>query len=305
MPTAYNINPTPFGNQTAGADPADQEVQSLKEQMARAGLTPEELNALRLITTASGSPEAAAVRDVATSAKAKLMRSLGLTDDEAGNAAFSQYLQRHAQTIATGDLSPTPAAQPANARAAQQMDTTAQIKDFIARMSAPVVDAQGRITDPILKQLATIGYNGGMNAAGDRGIAGGAASSQAAAMAQQTGLPYLQQRQSLAAQGLGLLNNNTLTSEQLAQNAYGLNLQAQGLNNQLALGQYGQQVQGAQGVGSIIGGGLGALVGGLATAGNPAGIGAGLTAGASIGGGIAGQAIAPPKLGSFKPYSAS
>lgn len=229
-----------------------------------------------------------------------------------GNETFkSGKLAPGAKPAAAGPTGPTAADQANAARTQQRGDVTKQIQDFINRMNQPSVGPDGKIIDPVVKQLATMGMNTGMQGANDRGIAGGAASSAGRAMAEANSLPYLQQKNQLAQQGIGMLANQQASNEsldqgleRLRQGAYGLDLTAKGMNDQQQMNAYGQKVAGAQGIGGMIGGAIGGIGAGIFSGGNPAAIGAGLSAGASIGGGIGGQtAGSAPSLAPYKPYT--
>lgn len=130
-----------------------------------------------------------------------------------------------------------------------------EIQDFYQRMSAPVVDANGNYTEPVAAQLAQMGRNEAGRAASNQGIEGGTAlGSGMASLVMGNVNPWLMQRQGLAQQALGMLSNNALSKEQLAQGWGRLSLEGQG-------SQYNQAQNQAQGMGSAVGGAIGSIWG--------------------------------------------
>lgn len=248
---------------------------------------------------------------------AQVAQATGLSPDDADRLIGFGHAQQHGQTaqwMETVGNDPknqnlvnavqsgagqggAAAVDPAVARRA---DITRQLQQFADMLAQPVVGPDGRPTDPIVKQLAQIGTSAGIRSANQSGIQGGAATSIGEASAMQNALPYLQQRQSLQAQALGMIKNDALTNEQLDQGAYGLGLQSQQLNNQVAMGNYNNQVNNAQSIGGTILGALGTGVG--AYLGNPQ---LGAQIGTGLGGALGGMTVRQPSLGSVKPYGAS
>lgn len=248
---------------------------------------------------------------------AKLRAALGLQNDKdwgdftqamyaVNKGKGDEFLRKYADEtgLQLGDIQATQeeAKGPTPGDIDQRAAITRQIQDFYNRMNAPVTDAAGNITEPIVKQLAMIGRNMGLQKSSSAGIQGGAASLAAAAAAQANSLPYLQQRASLAAGANQLLQNGQMGYEQLNQGAYGLNLRAQDMENEQQQALYNQRVGQGQGLGSTLGGVLGAVGG--AFLGNPQmGAQLGTSLGGSIGGQVAGAKTPTPK--SYRPYTGS
>jgi hypothetical protein len=196
-----------------------------------------------------------------------------------------------------GQQGPTPEDQERNA-------LTKWIQDFTTEMSRDVGPG-----DPMFDSLQRLGASRasmGVGASGirvGRGGLGELAIQQGAMNATQ---PYLMQRKQMAQQGLGMLDQRDRGIEQLRQGAYGLNLQQQALDNNIAMQKYGQQADAAGGVGGTIGGILGGVAGGIATiatGGAAAPLIPGLIAGgSSIGAGIGQSSVRRPGLQSPRPY---
>lgn len=165
---------------------------------------------------------------------------------------------------------------------------TSRIEEFVNMLQ----QAPG-MNDPVYAGLVNAGRAEAGRWMGQSGVRGGLADLASAEAAQRTALPYLANRQNLAASGLGLLNQREMGLGQLDQNWAQLNLQAQQMNNQNAMAEFAQQKNNAQATGSTIGGALGlgaGLVATAATGGAAAPLIAPLTAGGSaLGGGIGGM----------------
>lgn len=172
-----------------------------------------------------------------------------------------------------------------------------QLQEFAKRMMDTSVDENGNSTDSLVNQLAKMGQSQGLQGASNRGIQGGVATQIGLASAQQSAMPYLQQKNALGLQALGMVNNASATTESLAQDAAGLNLTAQRQANDVSLGAYNQKVNAAQGawgtVGAIGGGILGAYAGNSK---------AGATMGSNLLGGLGGSGVPRPNLQSPRPY---
>lgn len=111
--------------------------------------------------------------------------------------------------------------------------------------------------DPVMRQLQHSGQQAAGMASGRAGISArsGLAGVQAASVTQANVLPYLQQRQQLYSQGLGLLNQRDLGLGALEQGW-------QQLQNSQANAAWAAQQNQNQALGSALGTGLGAVVGG-------------------------------------------
>ena len=166
--------------------------------------------------------------------------------------------------------------------------------------------------DPVFQSLINAGRSAGQYAAGRAGVASneGLGLRGVAAAATQATTPYLQSRQQLAQGYMGLANQRDLGLGNLAlgrdqltlqgqqmQDQFGL--QAQAMQNQIALANWQQQQTQAQGLGALLGAGVGAL----GFLGGPALGAATMPLGASLGGGLGGMigGGAAPSLGSYTP----
>jgi len=176
----------------------------------------------------------------------------------------------------------------------QRAAITAQIQDFYKRMTMPVTDAAGNITEPVVKQLATIGRSMGLQGASGSGIQGGAASAAGSASAMSNALPYLQQRASLAAGANQLLQNGQLGYEASNQGLMDLNRRAQEMQNDVTQANYQNSVNRAQGTASTLGG----VVGALAEFG--LGIPGATKIGTNLAASLGGQTVAPPTYAPYK-----
>ena len=141
----------------------------------------------------------------------------------------------------------------------ERAQLTDWIKNFTQSLGRPV-----DMNDPVFASLSNLGAaRASMNVGASgvrvgRGGLGELAVQQGAMNAVQ---PYLQQRQQMLQQGLGMLDTRDRGLESLRQGAYGLNLQQQQMQNNINQQMYGQQADAAGGVGGTIGGWLGALAG--------------------------------------------
>lgn len=173
------------------------------------------------------------------------------------------------------------------AAADQRTGITNQIQAFVNSMLGPMDP-----NDPVHKGLVQMGTNAAQASAGRGGLSGrsGLAGTQAASVAQANALPYLQARSSLGLQAQGLLNNRDLGLGQLNQDWAKFMTDR---NDRIAGLQAGAQQQQNSMIGSLIGGGLGAL----GFIGGPALGSATMGAGASLGGSIGGGFSRPPQYG--------
>lgn len=214
-----------------------------------------------------------------------------------GTASDVLGIQSYEQMKEASQQGPTPEDQERNA-------LTKWIQDFTTEMSRDVGPG-----DPMFDSLQRLGASRasmGVGASGvrvGRGGLGELAVQQGAMNATQ---PYVMQRKQMAQQGLGMLDQRDRGIEQLRQGAYGLSLQQQALDNNIAMQKYGQQADAAGGVGGTIGGILGGVAGGIATiatGGAAAPLIPGLIAGgSSIGAGIGQSSVQRPGLQSPRPY---
>lgn len=163
---------------------------------------------------------------------------------------------------------------------------TNQLQRYFEMLNSPVMDAQGNYTDPLAKQLVATGVNTGQQEAARRGIGGPMGSAAAATSANTALQPYLAQRVQLAGQALQLISSRDIALEDQRQGAYKLELERQGMLNDIAGQQWAADKNSAQGIGGAILGTIGGVVGGIY--GGPMGATAGASAGTSLGGGIGG-----------------
>lgn len=192
----------------------------------------------------------------------------------------------------------------------QQPDEQARISDWIRQFTEEMSRNVGP-GDPMFDSLSKLGAARASMVVGQSGVRvgrgglGELAIQQGAMNATQ---PYVMQRKQMAQQGLGMMANYSNDVERLKQGAAGLQMQATGLNNQLAMQQFGQQQDAAGGVGGAIGGALGALGGGIATVatgGAAAPIIPGLIAGgAQAGAGFGQMSVPRPSMQTYRPYGA-
>lgn len=186
----------------------------------------------------------------------------------------------------------------------ERQDLTNWITQFTQSLGRPL-----DMNDPVFASLSKMGAaraSMGVGASGIRVGRGGLGEAAIQQGANNAVTPYLQQRQSMYQQGLGMLDSRNRGLEQLRQGAYGLNLQQQQMQNQVNAQMYGQQADAAGGTGGMWGGALGALAGvgaTIATGGAAAGAIPGLIAGGSqIGAGLGQQSVARPQYTAPRPY---
>lgn len=139
----------------------------------------------------------------------------------------------------------------------ERQDLTNWITQFTQSLGRPL-----DMNDPVFASLSKMGAaraSMGVGASGIRVGRGGLGEAAIQQGANNAVTPYLQQRQSMYQQGLGMLQNAAVSNEQLRQGKYALNLQQQQMQNQVNQQMYGQQADAAGGVGGAVGGFLGAL----------------------------------------------
>lgn len=148
----------------------------------------------------------------------------------------------------------------------QNEDT--QRSSLTDRISQYVKGLQGDVSpdDPVMKGLTAAGVDAGQKAYGmsGSGFGGGYEGRLSAAAAQRAALPYLQQRQQLAAQGMGLLNQRDIGLGQLSQGANQLQMQREQMQHQQSMENFAARQQEQMAPWSAIGGILG-LGGGIAS----------------------------------------
>jgi hypothetical protein len=170
----------------------------------------------------------------------------------------------------------------ANEEARVRGDITTNIQKFIDGLGA---DAAGtkRMQDLIARkaqaQQGASASRAGLGSVGSGGVGGGLSEMGRASIAGDLNTKYDLQRQGLQAQAMGLLNQRDLGLSQL-------DLQYTQLQNQQAEAQWAAQKNQAQGIGSAIGAGVGAL----GFIGGPALGAATMGAGSALGGGLGGLA---------------
>lgn len=214
-------------------------------------------------------------------------------------------------------VSDVPPGHPSAPKPAENLDPILKaIQAEYDRLSGPV-----GTKDLTFNSLVNAGRTAGQYAAGRAGIssAEGLGLRGVGAAATQAAMPYLTERQRMAQQYLALGSQRDLglagltqqrdaltLQAQMAQDQFGL--QATALQNQIAAAKWQSQLEQAQGLGGLIGGGIGAL--GYAIPGIGAMLGPITTQmGAGLGGAIGGMSLGGngPSLGSYtqgRPYSA-
>jgi hypothetical protein len=189
----------------------------------------------------------------------------------------------------------------ANPQAAPAPDENAAVMARIKAFTDELARAPG-MDDPVFAGLIGAGRAAASQSIGQTGIRGGLADLATAQMAQKTALPYLQQRQSLRAQGLGMQSQQGLGMDAADRGWASLDLQAQQMKAGEAEKMWAQQQNQGQSVGSAIGGalglGAGVLAAGLSGGALAPAIPAFAAGGSAIGGGIGGQSATP-----YKPYN--
>lgn len=193
---------------------------------------------------------------------------------------------------------------PVDPREAERGNLTKWITEFTQSMGRPV-----DMNDPVFASLSNMGSARASMGVGQSGIRVGRGGLGEAAIQQGANAavtPYLQQRQSMYQQGLGMLDSRQRGIEQLQQGAYGLNLQQQQMRNGINQQQYGQAADAAGGAGGIWGGVLGGLAGaGLAAAtggATAAAIPGMIQGGSQLGAGIGAGGVQRPQYQSPRPY---
>lgn len=245
---------------------------------------------------------------------AKIGLDVSFLDTDRSDAAWKSAYDSFQWRDKPGAPAPAPKPGPAAAASTPASPATDDILKDIHNEYLRLSGAPGN--DPIYQSFLNAGRSAGQTAAGSAGVNSreGLGLRGVAGAAAQATMPYMQQRQALAQSYLGLGNQRDLGLQQLTlgRDQLGLQaeqmrdnmaLQAQALKNQVALANWQNQSQVAQGVGSLVGAGVGAL----GFLGGPA-VGAITTPmGASLGAGIGGMAVGAPTLGSYAPrgsYSA-
>ena len=208
-----------------------------------------------------------------------------------------------------GDLTPPgqPEAPQQDPNEVERQNLTKWMTEFTQSLGRPL-----DMNDPVYASLSNLGAaraSVGVRSNGLRVGRGGLGELAVQQGAMNAALPYAQQRQQMLQQGLGALDQRDRGIESLRQNAYGLNLQQQQMQNMVNQQMYGQQADSAGGVGGAIGGALGALgtagiamipgVGpAIATAAGPGLI----KGGSSIGAGFGMNSVQRPTYSAPRPY---
>lgn len=179
---------------------------------------------------------------------------------------------------------PGEALMPGAGRGAGPDQWLAMLQAFFAEMNKPL-----DLNDPLVQNILTGARTSAMSDAASRGIHGGYSTAMGERAYIDAAAQQQMQRKQLGLQALGM---GLPGSIQQAENQYGADMNS-----------YLKQQRGAQGIGGLIGGGLGAL-GGFAL-GGPAGAAGGFQLGSNIGAGIGGQfggGGPPPSYGGRRPY---
>lgn len=195
---------------------------------------------------------------------------------------------------------------------APQQDPNEVERQNLTKWMTEFTQSLGRpldMNDPVFASLSKLGAaraSMGVGASGVRVGRGGIGELGIQQGAMNAALPYAQQRQQMLQQGLNALDQRDRGIESLRQNAYGLDLQRQQMQNNVTQQMYGQQADSAGGTGGVVGGALGALAGigaTIATGGAAAGAIPGLIAGGSqIGAGLGQQSVQRPQFAAPRPY---
>lgn len=198
--------------------------------------------------------------------------------------------------------------QSAQPQGPQGPDPRAQLTDRISRF----VEALGQpigMENPIFASLVNMGRSRASQQVGASGVRVGRGGLGELAIQQgvnQSVTPYLQQREQMQMQGLGLLNNMQISDEQLAQGAYQLEMQRQQIDNNAAMQRYATGKDQAGGLGGTFGALGGAALGTIltaATGGAAAPAIPGLISGGSaVGAGWGQMGVQAPRLPSMRPY---
>ena len=217
---------------------------------------------------------------------------------QAGRQLFDGYRAKAKEKAAMSQP------QPVDPREAERGNLTKWITEFTQSMGRPV-----DMNDPVFASLSNMGSARASMGVGQSGIRVGRGGLGEAAIQQGANnavTPYLQQRQQMYRQGLGMLDGRQRGIEQLQQGAYGLNLRQQQMQNGINQQMYGQQADQAGGQGGIWGGVLGGLAGaGLAVAtggATAAAIPGMIQGGSQLGAGIGMGGVQRPQLSTPRPY---
>lgn len=186
----------------------------------------------------------------------------------------------------------------------ERQNLTKWMTEFTQSLGRPL-----DMNDPVYASLSNLGAaraSMGVRSNGLRVGRGGLGELAVQQGAMNAAMPYAQQRQQMLQQGLNALDQRDRGIESLRQNAYGLDLQRQQMQNNVTQQMYGQQADSAGGTGGVVGGALGALAGigaTIATGGAAAGAIPGLIAGGSqIGAGLGQQSVRRPQFAAPRPY---
>lgn len=181
----------------------------------------------------------------------------------------------------------------------RRADITNQLQAFVDELRRDV-----DMSDPVFAGLIRAGQAEAGAAINQSGVRGGLADLTTAEAAQRNALPYLAQRRQMLQQGLGMLSNRDISLEQLDQGWNEINMKRTAAENQLAMQQWAEGKNKAQGIGAAIGGGVG-LVGGLIATGVTAGSAAPLVPALVAGGSALGGGIGGMTAGEYRPKSYS
>lgn len=242
-----------------------------------------------------------------------LMKQYGIAySDLAVSATDPSRWAQIEQNMRTQSVTQTgPRAQPQAPEQTQQ-DPNEVERQNLTKWMTEFTQSLGRpldMNDPVFASLSKLGAaraSMGVGASGVRVGRGGIGELGIQQGAMNAALPYAQQRQQMYQQGLGALDQRDRGIESLRQNAYGLNLQQQQMQNMVNQQMYGQQADSAGGTGGVVGGALGALTGigaTIATGGAAAGAIPGLISGGSkIGAGAGMGSVRRPTYSAPRPY---
>jgi hypothetical protein len=220
---------------------------------------------------------------------------------------INQQMRTQAVTGVGPRAAPQAAAEPVDPREAERANLTKWITEFTQSMGRPV-----DMNDPVFASLSNMGSARASMGVGQSGIRVGRGGLGEAAIQQGANAavtPYLQQRQQMYQQGLGMLDQRQQGIERLQQGAQGLEMQRIAMQNGINQQMYGQQADAAGGVGGAVGGAIGTL-GGLALNFIP-GVGPALSAaatpllasgGAKLGAGAGMGSVQRPTYQSPRPY---
>lgn len=182
------------------------------------------------------------------------------------------------------------------ANEARKADVTAQLQSFVDGLNRPIQNPDGSYADSVAQQLARAGASQAGSAARNQGLTGGITVAAAQQGTQAALLPYLQQRESMKQQGLGMLANRDASLEQMQQGWQSLDLQRTQLEDQRAMNEWAGQQNEAQGTWGAVGAIAGGIVG---SAGGPAGAATGAQVGSSALGALGG--LGAPASPTYRP----